>query len=78
MTTKALCLFVAISAVAMAAPASAKTKAGAISGITCIQAGERYYFPASDLKPAARKQLRKGQKFTFNLAGFGRLSCTAY
>jgi hypothetical protein len=70
------------ASVSLAAPVEAakksKTKSGPISGVYCKSGGNDIYIPASGIKPSVRKQLRKGQKFSFTHGEVGSISCRAY
>jgi hypothetical protein len=78
--------FVSLSAVALVAmvatPALAKKAAkkdgGKGSGAYCYQGADNVFIPAAQFPAKYRNSLRKGQKATINIAGFGPVKCTVY
>lgn len=70
---------VAIALVLVAvSPAVAKQQSGKVTGVFCAQGGDNGFIPASAFKPSVRAKLRRGQKATVNIAGFGPVKCTVY
>jgi hypothetical protein len=81
MTRLLTALFV-VGAVALANPALAKKPVkkdgGKGSGAYCYQGADNIFIPAAQFPAKYRNSLRKGQKATINIAGFGPVKCVVY
>jgi hypothetical protein len=55
-----------------------KQNGGKGSGAYCYQGAQNVFIPAAQFPAKYRNKLRKGQKATINIAGFGPVKCTVY
>ena len=76
------CILILAAAVVLTSPALAKKAAkrdgGKGSGAYCYQGAQNVFIPAAQFPAKYRNRLRKGQKATVNISGFGPVKCTVY